>query len=1262
MEKLPLKTKDSLFTDQQWEAIHTTGTNLLISASAGSGKTMVLVNRIIEHIKKGISIDELLVVTFTNAAAKEMKQRVQSTIQNEINSDPDPKTRHHLVQQIPKLGHANISTLHSFCLQVIERYYYLIDFDPVFRQLTDDTEIELIKEEVWEELLESLYEKREDSFIEFMEAYSGSRDDDQVTEMVFQLHDFSRAHEEPTQWLNSLTNLYEIPSGKLEESDIYQKYLKEQFLEEIDYLIQLIDQAIDLSNHEESLEKQIKIFEKDRNHYVNVKNLIEQDQLNECYQLVNSGFKFSRLTGPRKKTTPDEVMEIYGEEIKPLRDEAKKAYNKFIENFALSPNKQVKIIQATKNHVEVLADLTNQFSKNYQQYKRDRKLVDFNDLEHLTLQILKSEENGEISEASRYYQNKFQEVLVDEYQDINALQEAILLCLSHSEDQTGNYFMVGDVKQSIYGFRLADPSLFLTKYKEYAEGENGKRIILAENFRSRKSILSFTNYIFTQLMDIEVGNLEYDKNAELIYGNNDFIEDDKYATELLIYEKENNEEKKELSLNEENETTNEIDISTKTTGEILMVATRIKELIQEGFEIYDKEKKQMRPIEFRDIVLLTPTKKNNLEIQEIFQEVGIPSVINETPNFFQTTEVTIMMSLLKIIDNPQQDIPFVAVLRSPIVGLDEVDLTYIRLQDKQVNFYEAAVGYAEATFEDPKNIRLQKKLQSFLKKLNRWREYARKHKVVELIRLLYKETDYLYYVGGMSGGKQRRANLEALYERAASYENTSFKGLYRFIRFIDKMQEKDKDLVEPIAILSEQNAVRVMTIHASKGLEFPLVFLMDMSKRFNTSDWTGSYNFDRKLGVGLEYKDPENFVKASTLVSEAIKTVKKENGYAEQLRLLYVALTRAEQKLFLVGSMESKDKAFDSWNKGNSRVDHLLSARLRLQTNNFMDWIGLAIARHQLVEEEVSSSQKNKQIKNYPVQFSYHFYSNESIMENLQELNGNEEPAWVREIADNKLSLTIDKETENVVNTAMDIIEYDYPYQLSTITTNYQSVSEVKQLFEEPNNEKLAKIDWTDESRINRYTRNSLERPKFLQEETTPKPAEVGQATHFLLQHIDFNQKITAESIKKTIQQMIEEGVMRKEVALNIDIEKIAQYFQTPFGQEIIEHQADLEKEVLFSLMMEARDVFTGMETVDDPILIHGIIDGYFKREEGIVLFDYKTDHVAHLGKQAEKELVRRYRGQLILYKKALESIIKRPVIETNIISLDLTKTISVHP
>lgn len=1259
MHDIPMKTKDSMFTDQQWEAIHTGGSNLLISASAGSGKTMVLVNRIIEQIKKGVGIDELLVVTFTNAAAKEMKQRIQNSLQDEINSDPEPNTRHHLVQQIPKLGHANISTLHSFCLQVIQRYYYLIDFDPVFRQLTDDTEIELIKEEVWDELLEELFEDADDAFLSFMGAYSGSRNDDQVTEMVFRLHEFSRANEKPMEWLQSLTDLYQIPNDKLSDSIIYQDYLKKQFLEEIDYFIQIINLAIDLSQNEESLEKQIAIFNQDKNHYEHLKSLIEQDLLNDSYELVNHGFKFPRLSAPSKKTTPEEVLEVYRSEIKPLRDDAKDAYNKFKDNFMLSPEQQVDIIHATKDHVEVLAEITNQFSLRYQNYKAERKLVDFNDLEHLTLRILKGEKEDEVSEASLYYREKFHEVLVDEYQDINPLQEAILLLLSHEEDDVGNFFMVGDVKQSIYGFRLADPGLFLKKYDEYADGDAGQRIILAENFRSRESVLSFTNYIFTQLMDREVGNLDYDKNAELIYGNKDFITDDKYATEILVYEKEKEEESFDPSLNIE-EDTEGLDISTKTTGEILMVAARIKELIRDGFEIYDKKEAKMRPVEYRDIVLLTPTKNNNLEIQEIFQEVGIPSAINETQNFFQTTEVSIMMSLLKIIDNPHQDIPFVGVLRSPIVGLDEIELTYIRLQDRQSNFYEATVAYAQAEFEDPRNIKLQEKMQKFLKILNKWRAYARKHTVVELIRLLYKDTNYMYYVGGMSGGTQRRANLDALYNRAASYENTSFKGLYRFIRFIDKMQEKDKDLAEPTSILTEQNAVRVMTIHASKGLEFPLVFLMDMSKRFNSSDWTGSYLFDQHLGVGLEYKNLENYTKTSTLVSEAIKNEKKQKGYAEQMRLLYVALTRAEQKLFLVGSMESKDKAFDNWNKANSSREYLLSPRLRLNTINFLDWIGFAISRHKITENEVSSLQENKQIKNYPVKFSYHFYTEEDIAEDLQETEASEEPSWVKDLKENEVVLPLENDSKHAINKALDVINYDYPFQLSTITTNYQSVSEVKQLFEEPNSEKLSKIDWTDESKVNRFTSDLLERPKFLQEITKPTPVEIGQATHFLLQNIDLNLEISHENIKAEIREMVEEGILNKEAASEINIEKIVAYFQTEFGQKIIQHRNGLHKEELFSLMIEARDIFAGMDEVEDPILIHGIIDGYFRSENGYVLFDYKTDQVAHLGAGAEEELLRRYKGQVLLYKEALETIMKEPVIDVKLISLDLTKTISV--
>jgi len=1252
MSEVPLKPEGVLFTDQQWEAIHTRGSNLLISASAGSGKTMVLVNRIIEHIKKGTDVDEMLVVTFTNAAAKEMKQRIQHALQDEINADPQAETRHHLVEQLPKLGHANISTLHSFCLKVIERYYYLIDFDPVFRQLTDDTEIELIKEDVWSDLLENFYKEADDTFIDFMKAYAGDRNDDKITKMVFELHDFSRANENPKEWLASLTDLYDIPEGQLEKSTIYQKLIKPQMVEELTYYTQLLNQALALAGNEEALNKQISIIKDEKEHYKEALYLLKENKLEAVYELVGTGYDYQRLSAPSKKKTPADVLAIFNNEIKQLRNEAKDGYKKFEENFVLSPNEQTAIIAHTKDYVDVLAEMTQRFHDDYQQYKADRKLIDFNDLEHLTLQILKGDEADEVSEASDYYRRKFSEVLVDEYQDINALQEAILLRLTQPKAETGNYFMVGDVKQSIYGFRLADPNLFLSKYDLYAESSAGNRIILAENFRSRTEILSFTNFIFKQLMDREVGDLDYDKNAELIHGNNDFNEAAQYETELLLYEQD-----KGVG----DETDIESQITDKTSGEILMVAARIKKLIREGFEIYDKTEGIMRPIEYRDIVLLTPTKSNNLEIQEIFQEADIPQAINETQNFFQTTEVTVMMSLLKIIDNPRQDIPLVATLRSPIVGLDEIDLTYIRLEDKQADFYDAMIAYAEADFEDPRNIELQKTIRHFIDQLMGWREYARRHSVVDLLRLLYQDTGYIHYVGGMSGGKQRKANLEALYQRAATYENTSFKGLYRFIRFIDKMQERDKDLAEPTSILSEQNAVRVMTIHASKGLEFPVVFIMDMSKQFNPSDWVGEYVFDRDLGIGLQYKNPETRVKTSTLIDTAIKDIKKQNAYAEEMRVLYVALTRAEQKLFLVGTKGTKEDAFKDWDKGNGSLEELLPAPLRLSTNNYMDWIGMATARHQLAETEVNSLQENKQLKHYPVAFSYNFYPEARIIEELKFVSEAGDTKWLEALENNQINIQTNQTTNKAVKYAIDLADFEYPYKRSTQTTNYQSVSEVKQLFEEPNSEQLSKIDWTDDSRANRYTVDLLERPQFLQETTAPTAAEIGQATHLLLQTLALNETPTVEHLNEALVKLVNDEVIKEGIASEIELSKIAQFFESPFGQEIVAQGESLQKETLFSLMMNASDIFADMEDIDDAILIHGIIDGYFETEEGLVLFDYKTDQIAHYGEQAAEELVNRYQGQLLLYKQALETITNKPVSDVYLVALDINETIPVY-
>ncbi len=1255
MNGIPMKTPDSMFTDQQWEAIHASGSNLLISASAGSGKTMVLVNRIIEQIKKGVAVDELLVVTFTNAAAKEMKQRIQDAIHDEINADPEFETRTHLVAQLPKLGHANVSTLHSFCLKVIERYYYLIDFDPVFRQLTDDTEIELIKEDIWDELIEELYKEARPEFINFMEAYAGDRNDDNITQMVFRLHEFSRANENPKEWLSHLKNLYDVPRGDLANSSVYQDYIKQQWLDELSFFIQLIDQALSLTNNDDHLEKQIARMRLDKSHYEMVHQLVMDDRLDEFHSYMEGKFDFGVLRGPAKKTTPEDVLEVYNDEIKILRDQAKSGYQNFEKTFVYSPAEQVEIIQKTSEYVEVLAEMTQLFSNAYQDFKAERKLIDFNDLEHLTLQILKGDSSEGVSEASQYYRNKFSEVLVDEYQDINALQEAILLRLTRADAAEGNYFMVGDVKQSIYGFRLADPSLFLSKYSAYQEGSAGNRIILAENFRSRESVLSFTNFIFKQLMDEEVGNLSYDKNAELVFGNKNFEDDSQYATELLLYEKDSEED----FVIEESEANNSL-IKDKSTAEISMVAARIKELMDNNFEVYDKKKDIMRPLEYRDIVLLTPTKSNNLRIQEIFQEVNIPTAVNETQNFFQTTEVTIIMSLLQVIDNPRQDIPLVATLRSPIVGLNEVELTYIRLQDKQADFYDALLNYAEADFEDGRNVTVQVKVQAFVKQLNKWREYARRHSVVELLRLLYQETGYIHYVGGMSGGRQRKANLEALYQRAASYEKTSFKGLYRFIRFINKMQERDKDLAEPTSIISEQNAVRVMTIHASKGLEFPLVFIMDMSKKFNDADWTGEYVFDRELGIGLQYKNPETRIKTSTLVDTAIKNLKKKHAYAEEMRVLYVALTRAEQKLFLVGTKRSEEKAYESWDKGNGQSDMILPGQLRLSLNNYMDWIGTAVARHQILDNQVYSVQENTTIKKDPVEFTLRFYTAEQINKELITVEDQETSLWLESLKNKQLKVTADKAIKDAVKYTVDLAQYNYPYQLSTQTTNYQSVSEVKQLFEEPNDGQLAKIEWGVQSRENRYTEDFLKRPKFLEEVTAPTATEIGQATHYLLQSLDLSSAPTTESLALKVEEIVAKGMLEENVVSEMNTANILAYFETPFGREIIANHKKVEKEVLFSLMMKASDIFTGMEEVDDSVLIHGIIDGFYETEAGFVLFDYKTDHVSHLGERAADELIKRYKGQLMLYKQALETIKKRPVVAVHIISLDLAQTIPV--
>ncbi|MGO3604533.1 MAG: helicase-exonuclease AddAB subunit AddA, partial [Enterococcus malodoratus] len=749
---IPPKAPNEMYTDSQWQAIYDQGTNLLVSASAGSGKTAVLVRRVIEKIKRQqLSVEQLLVVTFTEAAASEMKERIQTALQEAINVETDQEMKNHFTRQLTMLPMANISTLHSFCSKVIQRFFYLIDLDPSYRMLTDETETILLKEDVWDELRETFYEENQEIFYRLTENFSNDRSDSGLEDLILAMYEFARANPNPFHWLDGLVENYRM--NNLADSDLFHDLIRPEILKTLQEINQTYQWMISASQGIEELQKITELAQNEQGLIQQIEQTIMENKLDDVFTMFEN-IKFSTYPSPRKK----EVKELYGDviiECKNYRDQAKQELTKIREMyFNVSPEEQVERLQEALPIVEELVRVEKRFIEEYSAKKREKGMLDFNDLEHFTLQILQTEVDS-IKPAENYYRNRFSEIMVDEYQDINQLQETILRQLSSEEP--GNLFMVGDVKQSIYGFRLADPTLFIKKYHDFADEDGGRRIILAENFRSRKEVLDFTNLVFTQLMDQTVGQIEYDRQAELVNGFTAFPETEAFAPELLIYQK--NGEVPEW-------------IEDKSMGEIFTTATKIRQLIDQGFEVYDKKQKAMRPLKYEDIVLLTPTRSHNLTILEVFKQLGIPLAINDTQNYFQSTELRVMISLMQIIDNPYQDIPLAAVLRSPIVGLQEEELAQIRLALPQKEYYQAVKSYSRSNDDG-----IAERLTAFMTQLNDWREFARRESLANLLVRIYNETAYLDYVLGMPAGQQRHANLLALIERAKDYERSSFRGL-----------------------------------------------------------------------------------------------------------------------------------------------------------------------------------------------------------------------------------------------------------------------------------------------------------------------------------------------------------------------------------------------------------------------------------------------------------------------------------------------------
>lgn len=1199
------------WTTEQKQAIFDTDKDILVSAAAGSGKTTILIERVIEKILNGQDVDKLLIVTFTKLAAKEMKDRLISRLRVEINNTKDSELRNNLQKQLAKVPSADISTLHSFCSNVIKKFYYLIDLDPSFRLMTDDTEQELLKEKAWDKVRNNYYQEDDKEFLNLTKNFSNDRDDNGLQDLIFQLYNFAITSPDSNSWLETLSDLYQLDGDDFEHSKLYQTVIRPNLIKELNEQYSLMKKAQSISLENDSCEKFIDSINEA---IVFLEDFI-QNLGNYSYNQI--GEALTLFSFKRAKTIRGAVKDGAFQLVETLRKDIKKALNETIPNELLVTQNQelTKIMNNSFVIVNKLIEAEKRFLVEFKNLKLGNSSIDFNDLEHFTMDIFNAKEDNRMI-AAEYYQDKFSEIMIDEYQDVNPMQESIVQKLQQTSN---NFFMVGDIKQSIYGFRQAAPYLFANKYEQFKlDNNNNELILLSNNFRSSKTVTSFVNRIFELVMDTQMGGVNYDNKTKLIPGAN-FSETADTQVEIDIIDSESSDE----------------DSIDKRSSQINFITNRIKKLVDDKFIIFDSKKGESRPVKYSDIAILSRNKGNNTDLVSTFSAANIPIFVSDSQNYFQTMEIQVLIELLKLIDNPEQDIPLVAVLRSPIVGLDENQLAQIRLANKDINFYHATLMYIENNINE-----LTKKLTSFVNLLKKMREQAKQSRISELIWYIYQETGFLDFVTGMPGGKQRAANLHALYQRANDFEAMNFQGLFKFIRFIERIEANDKDLSQPNSIDSNEDAVNVMTIHGSKGLEFPIVFLIDTAKEFNKRDFISSTLIDSQIGLGIKYFDSNTNLLYSTPIRKLISQKKKISTWSEELRLLYVALTRAKQKLIIIGAPNKLEQKVNNWNS----ID--LSAKKidiydRLNFKSYLD-----IIMSSILQDSTVTSQTSYLNKELDTQINI-------INSDFDNINTNHSSCSTPLITNQHLE-TNDKFDQTVKQ----ILNFKYPYYNSVKTTAYQSVSEIKFLFGDPDEDSLEKSKIIDSGR---YTLQDFAKPNFLIKSDNVTGAEIGSATHLVLQKLSLDSIPTIESVQNLITKITNNGLISSAVGQSIDISAIVDFYHSELGQNIFENKETLQREYPFSMVIPATKLFEDTNNNDD-VLIHGIIDGLIETKEGIIIFDYKTDNVVddNLAKNSVDSAVKKYSGQLNLYASAIESIENKQVIGKYLYFLKLGKYVKI--
>ncbi|MCO6529819.1 helicase-exonuclease AddAB subunit AddA [Lactobacillus sp.] len=1202
------------YTNEQQQAIDDRDLDILVSASAGSGKTTVLVERLMQEILTGTGVNELLVVTFTKAAAQEMKAKIKSALEQRLNKHE--KLKIDLREQLNLIDAANISTIDAFCLDVIHRFYYVIDLDPSFSVLTDETQAALMRERVLQEIESEFLENDDQAFIAFYENFAGDRSAESARDLLLDLYNYAMAKPDYRDWLKSLPTQYEV-GDDVTHSKLWQKSIKPYLLTTFSDLKEKLEQLLATAAMETKELAKVKdsfqLFDKCLQNYL---ASIESD---ENYDKQRELLRSCLFTSFRKSSKWDEdLLDFYEECVELKKDASEQVFTSFTSFYATDEKEQIALLNKGHQIMTAIVKAELALIERFDQLKRAENLVDYSDMEQFAYQIL-SQDTSNSQMARSFYQTKFKEILVDEYQDINPLQERILQLIK--KDGQNNLFMVGDVKQSIYGFRQAEPSLFLHKYQEAAKDENkqDERILLSANFRSTKPVIKLVNQVFDHVLTTDFGGIDYQKEGQLVLGANYYPEKLPQASELIYSEKDG----QDGSTNTEDE--DEID-----SAEIAMVINRIKQFKNENLQVYDTQTKEKRNFKYSDIAILTRSRSDNLAIMQEFAKNDIPLLVTDAKNYFQTLELTIVLNYLRIIDNPDQDIPLVAVLRSPLFNFTETDLAKIRVQSKNTGFYDALTSYVAV------NDELSQKTKIFLNQLEELRHFAANHRISELIWSIYERTNLLEIMTALPNGKQRRVNLEALYERASSYESAGFKGLYQFINFIERMRRSQKDLAQPLVTKEAGDSVRLMTVHGSKGLEFPIVFYIGLQHRYQMRDLSGNYIINAN-NLGLTIR--QEHYRADTLLKSYDNIAQKQQLLEEEARILYVGMTRARQKLILITEVKNYEKTRQKWqNQLNGRQKLPLSSKLNATSS--MSFIGPAINFDKYPEIKISDI-TNSLDEETP--FLLVHYENEKISSEI---------AKTEEVAS-------DQDHALLTRIAPKLYDYDYPFRDASSTTAYQSVSEIKKAFNDPLETELENAHLL--ASTNRYLQPIETKPDFLFE-TKFTGAEIGTATHLLLQYYDYNQKGEPEQLELEIKDLIKQDKLNPEIVPSINQQQINWFVHSDFAKPFWQNPAQLKREVEFSSLLSASTLFNDFSDPNAKILIHGTIDGYFVEDDGIILFDYKTDHIdQHNLDLAIANIKQKYTGQLRLYERALNSFAEKPVKHKYLILLDAEKIVEIN-